>query len=76
MSLNDSLSFLLRCKMQRKIFFCRNDVEARFSVRTPSYAPAVQILTLKNDPTCISAPPVFIKYKFHWDGVGSVIVEK
>ena len=35
-----------------------------------------QILTLKNDPTCISAPPVFIKYKIHWDGVGSLNVEK
>ena len=33
--------FLLQCKMQRKIFFCRNDVEARASVRTPSYAPAI-----------------------------------
>ena len=36
----------------------------------------VEILTLKNDPTCISAPLVFIKYKIHWDGVGSFIVEK
>ena len=25
--------------MQRNIFFCRNDVEARASVRTPTYAP-------------------------------------
>ena len=46
----------------------------------------VQILALQNDPTCISAPPVFItlkndptcslaprvvlKYKLHRDGVG------
>ena len=30
-----------------------------------------QILTLKIDPTCISAPHVFIKYKLHWNGVGS-----
>ena len=36
----------------------------------------VQILTLKNDPTWLSAPPVFIKYKIHWDGVGSFNVEK
>ena len=31
----------------------------------------VQLLTLQNDPTCISAPPVFIKYKIHWDRMGS-----
>ena len=36
----------------------------------------VQILTLKNYPTCISAPPVYIKYKIHRDGIGSFIVEK
>ena len=26
---------------------------------------------IENDPTCISAPRIFIKYKLHWDGVGS-----
>ena len=30
-----------------------------------------QILTLRNDPMCKSAPRVFKKYKFHGDGVGS-----
>ena len=35
----------------------------------------VQILTLQNDPTCISAPPVFIKYKIHCDGIGFFNVE-
>ena len=32
--------------------------------------------TLQNDPTCISAPPVFIEYKIHWDGIGPFNVEK
>ena len=30
----------------------------------------VQILTLQNDPTCISAPPVFINIKFIGMGWG------
>ena len=30
-----------------------------------------QILTLKNYPTCFSAPRVFIRYKLHWDGLMS-----
>ena len=29
------------------------------------------ILTLKNDPRCISARHVLIKYILHWDGAGS-----
>ena len=29
-----------------------------------------QILTLRNDPTCKSAPPVSIKYKLNGDGIG------
>ena len=39
--------FLFYCsaKCNEKTFFCRNDVEARASVRTPSYAPA-RLLTL------------------------------
>ena len=36
----------------------------------------VQILTLQNDPSWISAPLVLIKYKNHWDGKGSFNVEK
>ena len=35
-----------------------------------------QILTLKNDPTSISAPRVFIRYKLHWDGVGQILTLK
>ena len=35
-----------------------------------------QILTLKNDPTCISAQRVFIKFKLYWDGVGSILTLK
>ena len=31
------------------------------------------ILTLKNDPTCISALGVVMIYKLHWYGVGSNI---
>ena len=37
---------------------------------------SVQISTSQTDPKCISAPPIFIKYKIHWDGVGSFNVEK
>ena len=29
------------------------------------------MLTLKIDPTCSITPHVVIKYKLHWDGVGS-----
>ena len=35
-----------------------------------------QILTLKNDPTCILAPRIFINYKLHWDGVGQSLTLK
>ena len=30
-----------------------------------------QILTLRTDPTCISALRVVMIYKLHWNGVGS-----
>ena len=42
---SNSITVDIFYKMQRTIFFfCRNDVEARASVRTPSYAPARRFL--------------------------------
>ena len=43
--------FLFYCsaKCNEKIFFCRNDVEARASVRTPSYAPVYVFYKIVNE---------------------------
>ena len=40
--------FYSSAKYNEKIFFCRNDVEARASVRTPSYAPVFHPLDVRS----------------------------